>query len=189
MARSMTTRTVRTARLANPILNTLAAGILLGLAVWLLLPLFPSLTSVIGEVAAALRAVLHRDVAPPVTFTCTASETQPPGLPGSLLFMALGIVFFIGGNALGRLRMYSHEAGTTSNRLFKGFTVLLFFGAAIALGYETVGTWMSGLDADTEIKPITSFVRCAAYHYPVYAAILASTVSFLVGHWLHRTAS
>jgi hypothetical protein len=186
----MTERAMQAARFANPIVLTLAAGFLLGLAVWLLLPWFPpNATSWIGDAAAALRAVLHRDVAPPVTFACLSSETQPPQLPWSLLVTGVPAGTFILGNALGRSRETYRDPGNASNLIFKILIVVLFFAATSALGYETVGTWVTGLYPNSDYKPITSFVRCATSHYQLYAVALASTVSLLIGHWLHRTAS
>ncbi len=96
----------------------------------------------------------------------------------------------VGGFGLGRLggwfRLHVREgyygAGRRSPRpgLVLDLALVIFLIlAALLLGYETWAVANGG-----HPPPITSYVRCAAYHQLPLAAATAAAVGFIVSNWL-----
>jgi hypothetical protein len=125
---------------------------------------------------------------PSAVLMCTESDTQPPGLTRSVAFVLTGLVAFVLGNLAGRVRARFASLNNQGTTMYQIAATLFLSATTVALGYETVGTWLTDLDKHSAYWPITSYVRCAINHYPFYAAFPAVVVPFLIGHWLHRRA-
>ena len=98
--------------------------------------------------------------------------------------------FTVGGFVLGRLigvirfhireGIHSHNTPTPGPSPVLDVAFVLFLaGAALLLGYETWSLAHGG-----NPPPITSYVRCAAYHQFPLAAITAGSIGFMVSSWL-----
>ena len=172
------------ARWLNLLFFAIAAAAMLFLLLWLLFPLAPAwLRDVLSVPRGTPDAVTA--LVPPPTFTC--EKASPPTLPASLYFIAAGIVSFAFGGFLGRYRTISKTKLRRSGRLaFLSVMVIFFLLAAVALGYEAYGTWMTGLDPKSHYQPITTFVRCGTQRNPWWVAALSCSAAYLVGHWLIR---
>lgn len=166
----------------NLIFFGLAAILLFGLLVWLVYPFFPALRSLSfprGTPAALTTLV------PSPNFSC--NNGLPPTLPYSLYFISAGIASFAFGGYLGRYRNVSTTRLRASGRLlFQAALVIFFLLAALALGYEAFGTWVTGLHQDSQYQPITTFVRCGTQRYPWQVGALSCSACYLLGHWLTR---
>ena len=127
----------------------------------------------------AFRAVQTADVT-----ACTKHDTLS-ATPGYIL-----AAFTVGGFGLGRLvggfRSHVREGIDNSQQLpsrpgvVLEVALVLFLGtAAVLLGYETWAVASGGA-----FPPITSYVRCAAYHQIVLASTTATFIAFMVSNWL-----
>jgi hypothetical protein len=57
----------------------------------------------------------------------------------------------------------------------------VYVSGVLALAYETVGVWTGN---PWHLPPITHFVRCARDADVAWTMLVASSLSFLAGHWL-----
>jgi hypothetical protein len=68
--------------------------------------------------------------------------------------------------------------------LLQGTIAAFFLFVLGALLYETLGMYDISAHTNPEFHPITTYVRCAISHAPVRSTLVASAVSYLIGHWL-----
>lgn len=113
--------------------------------------------------------------------------------PGGLIVIVCGVCF-VAGHFLGRWReVINREHYPRSGRLLATrrwlsmrtsrtvhITLAVLFGLGIVLlVYESIG-----LRNPWGLHPITSYVRCAKTVNPGVTMLVASVLSFLLGHWL-----
>ena len=168
-------------RWTNMLLLAIGVAALAVLLIWLLLPLAASLAGAPFSPASGPPGL------PPTVFTCQPNDTLPPALPRSIVFIGAGMAAFIIGNLLSQYRTATSALTTRGMMPFRIAVVGFFFLIALLLGYEAVGTWLTGLDPKSSYLPITSYVRCGINRYPLYATVPTIMVPYLVGHWLHRS--
>jgi hypothetical protein len=103
-----------------------------------------------------------------------------------LLLAAFTAGGFVLGRLIGVIRFHIREGIHSSNRPAPHPTavldvafVLFLAVTAVLLGYETWSLANGG-----HPPPITSYVRCAAYHQLPLAAITAGSIGFMVSSWL-----
>jgi hypothetical protein len=152
------------------------------LLLWLVIPLIAT----VGGVHSG--AGFGPPFLPPAVFVCTDSDKNPLGFISSVAFIVAGLGGFIAGNLAGGLRAKFDAPADGGHALYEVVITAFLLAAAIALGYETFGTWLTDHDSTSAYWPITSYVRCGINHYPVYAAVPAVLIPYLIGHWLHRRA-
>lgn len=70
-------------------------------------------------------------------------------------------------------------ASKAGSLLTYGVLIVLYACGLLAIAYETYALWPG-----TNVPPITSLVRCARNADVAWTIVVASTVSFLIGHWL-----
>jgi hypothetical protein len=104
-----------------------------------------------------------------------------------LLLAALAVLSFGAGRLLGHLRRSAHTGPTvipqrTHEQVapavmwsLAGFLLLVF----VLLVYETAA--LAGVDG---LRPISSYVRCAATQGPGLTALATATVGSLLGSWI-----
>ena len=71
------------------------------------------------------------------------------------------------------------NAGRTGSLITYGVLMFVYIVGLLAIAYETVAVWKG-----SNIPSITDFVRCARNADVGWTIVVASTVSFLAGHWL-----
>jgi hypothetical protein len=103
-----------------------------------------------------------------------------------LLLAAFTAGGFVVGRVVGLVRFHIREGLHGQGRaqpkpgVVLDLAFVLFLAlAAVLLGYETWSLANGG-----HPPPITSYVRCAAYHQFLVAAGTASTIGFMVSNWL-----
>ena len=142
----------------------------------------------IGFVAvAALFVLAFRAVNSADPVACTKHD-QLTSTPGYVLaaFTAGG---FIAGRLIGWFRFHVRIGIRNLNKqkatpawlalLLSVALVTFLFVAALLLGYETWAIANGGVP-----PPITSYVRCAAYHQQFLATVTATGIGFIVSNWI-----
>lgn len=125
---------------------------------------------------------------PTAALSCSNADTRPPGVTRSVAFVLTGLVAFIIGNLAGGVRTRGHTGSDRGKAIYQIVVTFILVVATLALGYETVSTWLTDHERDTSFWQITSYVRCSVNHYPFFASVPAVVIPFLAGHWLHRGA-